>query len=402
MNTQVEEEFNWDMFQPDSGNDDEEQKSNADKSKIHEIDNDHYYKKHDDNSNKVKDDLFDDPLDSSKENANEKPGNIPENDEDDFNPDLYKNPNEEIPDYILNYQFDEQAHIDHIQALSIDNQNVPDIVRVHDLEGEILNSQKMKTDPGIGIDFLKNNFKISSKRMTTVTGIPGSGKSAFIDNIIVSMIVKHAQKVAVFSAENYPYEIHLRKLSQLILKKPFRSDNNEKISESELKDVIRLLDDKLFFIPPRENGITLTNILDVTKTLIGKYSINILVIDPWNEIQHLRTPGLTETEYVSKVLSDIRGFARKYDIHVFIVAHPTKLQKLADGSGQYPVPEAYDISGSAAWYNKSDNIISIVREPTTNQTNVYIKKVRFEGIDGRKAKIKCTFNPQTGKITHIT
>jgi twinkle protein len=102
-----------------------------------------------------------------------------------------------------------------------------------------------------------------------------------------------------------------------------------------------------------------------------------MVIDPWNEMDHYRPSGLTETEYISRVLTELRRAAREYKCHLFLVAHPTKMAK--DKDGNYPVPRPYDVAGSAHFYNKADNCITIWRDVMNapQETQVHIQKVRF-------------------------
>ena len=102
-----------------------------------------------------------------------------------------------------------------------------------------------------------------------------------------------------------------------------------------------------------------------------------LVIDPWNEMDHYRPSGLSETEYISRILTELRRAAREFKTHLFLVAHPMKLNKGPDGN--YPVPRPYDISGSAHWFNKADNCIAIWRDVMNNPqlTQVHVQKVRF-------------------------
>jgi twinkle protein len=108
-------------------------------------------------------------------------------------------------------------------------------------------------------------------------------------------------------------------------------------------------------ILPEEPSINA--ILAVAKALVLRKGIRGLVIDPWNEIEHGRTQGQTETEYISIVLSRIRQFARAHGVHVWLVAHPAKLFK--EANGKYPVPGPYDVSGSAHWRNKADCCLAV-------------------------------------------
>ena len=75
----------------------------------------------------------------------------------------------------------------------------------------------------------------------------------------------------------------------------------------------------------------------------------------------------------------VRRWARKYKVHVWVVAHPTKMTKAQKGdyAGQYPPATLYDVSDSSHWYNKPDFGISIWRNlDTQGPTEVHIVKVR--------------------------
>jgi twinkle protein len=82
--------------------------------------------------------------------------------------------------------------------------------------------------------------------------------------------------------------------------------------------------------------------------------------------------------YISRQLTKIRRFARFNGIHIWIVAHPTKLIKNADGN--YDPPTMYDISGGAHWRNKADNGLCVYRDFENNHTTVFVQKIRFREI----------------------
>jgi twinkle protein len=84
------------------------------------------------------------------------------------------------------------------------------------------------------------------------------------------------------------------------------------------------------------------------------------------------------------------------NIHVWIVAHPTKLQKTE--RGVYPVPTPYDISGSANWRNKADNCISIYRENMEHRISVHVQKVRFKD-NGKPGVIELDYDPVSGRFS---
>ena len=86
-------------------------------------------------------------------------------------------------------------------------------------------------------------------------------------------------------------------------------------------------------------------------------------------------------------------------MHIWIVAHPTKLQKDRD-TGEYPVPTLYDISGSAHWYNKADNGITVFRHLAADLTDIYVGKVRFREV-GQRGKATLAYCQEVGTYHEI-
>jgi twinkle protein len=119
----------------------------------------------------------------------------------------------------------------------------------------------------------------------------------------------------------------------------------------------------------------------------------MLLIDPWNEIEHARKPGESTTEYIGKSIRQIKRFARQYEVAVIVIAHPVKD---INEKGRVRVPNLYDIEGSAAWANKADHGICVHRpDPYRDETSIFVQKVRFEET-GEKGEIKMAFDRRSG------
>ena len=121
-----------------------------------------------------------------------------------------------------------------------------------------------------------------------------------------------------------------------------------------------------------------------------------LVVDPYNELEHWRPPGMSETEYVSEQLSFIRNWARANDVHVWIVAHP---QKVPRENGKLPTPRPDMISGSQHWWNKADCCICVWRDPSDTESrnvDVIVQKVRFKHI-GKPGVCTLEYERATGR-----
>jgi len=220
-------------------------------------------------------------------------------------------------------------------------------------------------------------YRPSRGQWSVVTGIPRHGKSEWLDALLVNLIKKSGWKIGMYSPENHPLEYHTKKLIEKFSGWPLSEGPTERLSESDLDFCLNSLEDKLFLLDPEDGHLTVDAMLEMARYLKLRKGIDGFVIDPWNELDHTRPPYETETDYIARQLTKIRRFARKENIHVWIVAHPAKLYR--DKEGKYPVPTLYDISGSAHWANKSDFGIVIWRDLNEqySSTQVHVQKCRF-------------------------
>lgn len=242
-------------------------------------------------------------------------------------------------------------------------------------------------------------YTVKPGEMTIVTGIPGSGKSNFVDALCVNLIRLHQFKVAVFSPENWPPERHLQTYVEKYAKKPFDRDGfgAQRISKNEVNKSIDKLEEHIHFIMPKDDVMSVDSILEKAKVEVFRRGIQGLVIDPWNEIEHCYN-GMREDQYISKELTKIRRFARMNGVHVWIVAHPRNLVK--DNAGKYQPPTMYEISGGAHWRNKADNGLCIHRKEfrSGGSTYIFVQKIRFKEV-GRCGDVRFNFCVDTGLYT---
>ncbi len=250
------------------------------------------------------------------------------------------------------------------------------IVNPRDVVDAYLDAYDRGVDGGAstGWPSLDLGYTVKPGQLTVVGGMPGSGKSEVLDALMVNLARMHGWTFAVYSPENFPPETHLRKWAKKITGKPFWGPR--RMSREEAIGALEWAADRLDFLIPDDDS-TLPTVLGLARALVFRNGIKGLVIDPWNNMDHERPAKLSETEYISRSLTEIRAFARSYDVHVWVLAHPMKLTK--DKDGEYPVPTPYDISGSANWFNKADNIVTVYRNKTDEQALVelHIQKIRF-------------------------
>lgn len=245
-------------------------------------------------------------------------------------------------------------------------------------EIELLYEEGESRGVSTGWSSMDKHYTVQQGEVTVITGTPGSGKSNWLDALLVNLSRDHDWIVALFSPENQPLVKHMSRLMEKFIREPFRAGPTKRMSP-ERRDVAREWVNWYFpmILPDDESEWTLENIFRIAQQLILRQGIKGIVIDPWNEIEHLRPAHLSESEYIGLSLKKVRQFARRTGLHVWIVAHPAKLYRTKDG--HYPMPTLYDISGSANWFNKPDNGIVMYRDKSNPEAPVeaHVQKVRL-------------------------
>ena len=131
-----------------------------------------------------------------------------------------------------------------------------------------------------------------------------------------------------------------------------------------------------------------------------KCPVDGVLIDPWNELESTRPEKTSETDFIGLSLKRSRMFARKNDLWFGIVAHPTKMRK-DPKTGDYPIPNLYDISGSAHWYNKADNGFIVHRDFEAKVTRVILQKVKFKYY-GHPGEVEMKYDLASGRYSELT
>lgn len=270
------------------------------------------------------------------------------------------------------------------------------LLTIEDFYYDVLNFYKNGYPKGAdaGIPGFDELLTFVGGQITIVTGAPNSGKSEFLDLITTSLARRHNWKFTLCSFEN-PTAIHITKLMQKFIGKAFdfRKDPDNRMTMQDFEDASAMVYQYFSFININQVEASIQGLLNKLREVVLRTGIKGVVLDPWNHIEHKVPAGQSETQYISEVLSLLREFAANNDVHIFIVAHPKKMQ-INTNTGKMPVVTMYDISGSAHFFNKADNGFSVYRDYQKNITDVYVQKVRFEWL-GKLGF--CSFNYDTFK-----
>ncbi|NDV63690.1 bifunctional DNA primase/helicase [Bacteroides sp. 224] len=230
-------------------------------------------------------------------------------------------------------------------------------------------------------------------RLCVVTGVPGCGKSEFVDELVLRLNLKHGWKAAYFSPENMPLAYHLRKLAEKVSGCKFEPSS---LPENLYGSVCNYLTENITSILP-PNNYTLDNILATAESLVVRKGIRLLVIDPYNRLEHQIPPNTTETQYISAQLDSMTNFAQRHNCLIILVAHPRKMNR-EQGQKKETKPTLYDVNGSANFYNKCDFGLIVDRDREAGVTYVDAKKVKFRHL-GQGGVSTFVYNLTNGRYT---
>jgi len=248
-------------------------------------------------------------------------------------------------------------------------------------------------DKGIksGVHDLDNIFRVSPQTLTVVTGVPGSGKSAFLTWLSVVLATKSNWSCAVLSAETSS-QVHILQMASLYMKKPFRGAN--RMTEEELNTGLDWVEGQFVFLD--ESDTEIQSVIDRAHAAVLRNGVRLLIVDPYNFLTGSIDDGSTQS--INQLLVSLKGLAVSRGIAVWLVAHPTKMYR--QGDGKVPVPGGYDVSGSASFFNVADAGLSCSRLEA-GKSLITCWKSRFPWL-GHPGEAVLDFDVDTGEFSAMT
>lgn len=241
-----------------------------------------------------------------------------------------------------------------------------------------------------GIAALDDHLRIVLGSFTVFSGYSNMGKSTVLNTILAHCIDRDVP-VCVASFETAPKPILRDGIARALIgcsfeqfpSHPQREQAYAQI-ERRLSVISNSLDD--------DTDIDLDYFLEVARVAVIRHGAKVIVLDPWNELEHKRGRDETETDYIGRAIRALKRFAKRYNVSLWIVAHPTKPQ------GKSGPPGLYDIAGSANWANKADyGLIYHRPDKTVNAGTLDIVKVRM-GFPGGCGRINVKMEEGTSRI----
>jgi twinkle protein len=246
---------------------------------------------------------------------------------------------------------------------------------------------------GIGVPALAEMIHIVPGTLTVVTGYANMGKSTLMNAIIGNAIANHFP-VCVASFETDVKPILIDGLRTSILR-----CGKHDLAKRDTTEVDGWLRTRLSIISQsvdEDMEMDIDKFLETAKLAVSRYGAKMIVLDPWNELEHKRHRDETETDYIGRAIRSIKRFAKQNDVAFWVVAHPTKPHE-----GHNKIPGLYDISGSANWANKADYGLTYHRPKfDVNEASIIVNKVRM-GLPGRRGAVKVSYDFRASEFVEL-
>jgi len=243
---------------------------------------------------------------------------------------------------------------------------------------------------GYFFDGFKEVYSFLLNQLNTVTGVPSHGKSNFSDWLVLNILNDYDLKGSWFSPEHSPMELYHTNLMEKVIGRNFWKDVDgvKRITRDEINSYEEWANEKIYLTGADGDQLpTWDWLLEKFKEQMYSFGINIFVIDAFNKVI---LPSGNKLEQINIVLTKLTHFAQANNVAIFLVAHPTKMQKNKD-TGLYDVATLYDVSGSADFRNQTHNGYTIYRNWENPESGIE------EGTDFYNMKTKFNFQGKIGE-----
>lgn len=254
--------------------------------------------------------------------------------------------------------------------------------------GECFPSGFKGLDEGLG-------FSMMAPEIMFITGEPGSGKSEFANILGCNLANFSELPGAILQFEDTTLRVRETLLTYAIGNVPGIENRGQ----------AREWMDKWFRTIPPQQGLdtgddyTLEWLEKVIREARTRHGCKWIILDPWNEMEHMWDRTKTEAVYTNDALRRLKRIARAYQIILIVVVHPSK-----EGGKQKEIEDmdGYMISGGAAFNNKGDHII-VVHRADKSKPGVFVKIAKSKNhiLMGRPGIVRMEYQPASAKFRYV-
>ncbi len=218
----------------------------------------------------------------------------------------------------------------------------------------------------------KDLFRLFKGGLSVVSGITNHGKTNFLFWMLAQLIEEYGLKVGLGTFEDEYWEDIVPWYGDYLFGTD-KPDNWEDLTNDWMQENFRIIS---YQIEPLTEQASIEWYLQQCQAAIGRYGLDVFVLDPWNKIQHKRGKGEAETDYIGRALAEVKNFAMVNHVAMVVTCHPTKE---THAGGTVHIPNITQLHGSMNWGNGSDHVAIVFRPDLTKTTTcISLQKVKHQ------------------------
>lgn len=219
------------------------------------------------------------------------------------------------------------------------------------------------------LDYLIKGFELGC--ITIWTGGTNAGKTTVV-TMITKQTIAQGEKVFYFNGEQTKDDFKNNLYKQTVERKNIYSkqykDSNVFdyfVADKEVERLNKIYGENLI-VYNNEAKRTIDFLLQAMEECRIKYGVKVFMLDNFMQIE---TESNDEYREQKDIMERLRTFAVNKNVHIHLVVHQKKTDKLN------PRITIYDVFGSSNLVNKAYNVISIIRVDSLDEDNLEYKRL---------------------------
>lgn len=278
---------------------------------------------------------------------------------------------------------------------------LPDVMTISDFQDQLdaAYANGLPMGQTTGWQAFDRAVNFAPAQLALITGRSNDGKSEWLDELVVRLMLRTGWNAAFWTPENTLLD-HSVKLIEKLAGRSFRHQDGKGLQPDGFARAKEWLRERVSWLDLPFDKLTLECILERARSLVRKYGIRILVLDPYNFIEKEADARYSENAWDSHVVGCLRQFAMDQGLLLFLVAHPRKVEMQINGERRRITME--DIAGTADFGNKADYCFCINRDDERGYVTVFIDKVRRKQFGSKGRRATFVYVPDCGRYAPCT
>lgn len=224
------------------------------------------------------------------------------------------------------------------------------------------------------LDYLTKGFELGC--ITIWTGQTNAGKTTIM-TMLTKQTILQGEKVFYFNGEQTKDDFKNNLYKQTVDKKNIYSKQffskgkgtcvfDYFVEEKEVAKLNKIYGDNLIVYNNNAKR-TIDFLLQAMEEVRTKYGVRVFMLDNFMQIDTMSSDEYREQK---DIMEKLRTFAVNKNIHIHLVAHPRKIDKMQTRI------TIYDVLGSSNLVNKAYNVISIIRVDNLDKDSNEYKRLQ--------------------------